>query len=50
MSKRQLVLIETDNNDWRLDEETKRRGREGVAMARSALREALAAEVEAPAA
>jgi hypothetical protein len=39
--ERQLVLIEDNESDWRLDERTRRLGREGVAAARDALREAL---------
>lgn len=38
--ERQLHLLEHTDVDWRLDEETRRRGREGVAMARAALVEA----------
>ncbi len=34
---RQLVLLDEDDADWRLDEETRRIGREGVARARAAL-------------
>jgi len=39
--ERQLVLIEDNESDWRLDERTRQLGREGVAAARMALREAL---------
>jgi hypothetical protein len=39
--ERQLVLIENNESDWRLDERTRQMGREGVAAARVALREAL---------
>jgi hypothetical protein len=38
--ERQLVLIEDNDSDWRLDERTRQLGREGVAAARVALREA----------
>ncbi|HUR17677.1 MAG TPA: hypothetical protein VMZ51_01915 [Acidimicrobiales bacterium] len=33
----QLVLLEEDDLDWRLDERTRERGRRGVAAAREAL-------------
>jgi hypothetical protein len=39
--ERQLVLIEDNESDWRLDERTRQLGRQGVAAARVALREAL---------
>jgi hypothetical protein len=39
--ERQLVLIEDKESDWRLDERTRHLGRQGVAAARNALREAL---------
>ena len=39
--ERQLVLIEDTGSDWRIDERTRQLGREGVAAARAALREAL---------
>jgi hypothetical protein len=39
--ERQLVLLEDTESDWRLDERTRQLGREGVAAARYALREAL---------
>ncbi|HMC03964.1 MAG TPA: hypothetical protein VKJ83_00655 [Actinomycetota bacterium] len=39
--ERQLVLIEDNESDWRLDERTRQLGRNGVAAARLALREAL---------
>jgi hypothetical protein len=39
--ERQLVLIEDNESDWRLDERTRQVGREGVAAARVALRQAL---------
>ena len=38
--ERQLILLEDADVDWRLDEETRRRGRQGVAAARAALVEA----------
>jgi hypothetical protein len=38
---RQLALIETRDKEWRLDEETRETGREGVRQAREALRRAL---------
>jgi hypothetical protein len=38
--ERQLVLLEDNAADWRLDEETRRLGRQGVAEARAALVEA----------
>ncbi|MGQ0617865.1 MAG: hypothetical protein ACT4PW_12890 [Acidimicrobiia bacterium] len=37
--ERQLALIE-EPSDWRLDEHTRQAGREGVAKAREALRQA----------
>ena len=37
---RQLVLIEHEKSDWRLDERTREVGRKGLAEAREALREA----------
>lgn len=40
--ERQLVLLAEDDADWRLDEETRRTGREGVARARAALAQARA--------
>jgi len=43
MEERQLILIEPDEataEQWRLDEATRRAGREGVQQARAALREA----------
>jgi len=42
MSNRRLLLLEPGEHDWRLDEDTKRRGKAGVATARAALAEALA--------
>lgn len=33
----QLVLLEDENLDWRLDERTRERGRRGVAAARAEL-------------
>jgi len=42
--ERQLVLMddtEGTESDWRLDERTRQLGREGVAAARTALRQAL---------
>jgi len=35
--ERQLILLEDTSVDWRLDDETRRRGRQGVAEARAAL-------------
>ncbi|HEX2701435.1 MAG TPA: hypothetical protein VHM89_14645 [Acidimicrobiales bacterium] len=35
--ERQLILLEDTEADWRLDDETRRRGRQGVAQARQAL-------------
>ncbi|MGH9065512.1 MAG: hypothetical protein ACRDZQ_16260 [Acidimicrobiales bacterium] len=40
--ERQLVLIETDERDWRLDEPTRDAGRRGIEAAREALRKAAA--------
>jgi hypothetical protein len=40
--ERQLILIDAPH-DWRLDDETKEIGRDGVAQAREALREARSA-------
>jgi hypothetical protein len=37
---RQLRLLEAPEDDWRLDDETRRVGLKGVAAAREALREA----------
>jgi hypothetical protein len=37
---RQLVLLDPKNIDWRLDERTRELGRQGIAEARRALREA----------
>jgi hypothetical protein len=37
---RQLVLMDPATVDWRLDEHTRRLGRQGIADARRALREA----------
>lgn len=34
----QLVLLEDENIDWRLDERTRERGRKGIAAARATLR------------
>lgn len=45
--ERQLVLIEHDETDWRLDELTREAGRRGLAAAREALRQALAARAAA---
>lgn len=39
--RRQLVLLEPDTSDWRLDETTKEIGRRGLAEARKALQQAL---------
>lgn len=38
--ERQLVLLEDAESDWRLDDETRRRGLQGIAEARAALQEA----------
>jgi hypothetical protein len=38
--ERQLILLDDQPADWHLDDETKERGRLGVAMARAALVEA----------
>lgn len=38
--ERQLVLLEDTEPDWRLDDETRRRGLQGVAEARAALQDA----------
>jgi hypothetical protein len=38
----QLVLLDTDAPDWKLDPETREIGRRGVAEAREALRRAAA--------
>ncbi len=38
--RRQLVLMEPDKSDWRLDEATKEIGRRGIAEARKALQRA----------
>ncbi len=38
---RQLVLIESSEADWRLDEHTREVGRAGIAEARQALAEAV---------
>ncbi len=35
--ERQLILLDTESADWRLDDDTKERGRQGVALARAAL-------------
>lgn len=35
--ERQLILLDDDRADWRLDEATRERGRRGVAEARAAL-------------
>jgi hypothetical protein len=37
---RQLVLLDPNNIDWRLDERTREVGRRGIAEARRALNEA----------
>ena len=42
MRKNQLVLIDRDDADFRLDERTRELGRQGIAAAREALREAVA--------
>src|SRR4051794_38559782 len=44
--ERQLVLIETADHDWRLDERTKEIGMRGVELARRQLREARRAALE----
>ena len=36
--KKQLVLLEERHEEWRLDERTRRTGRQGVQRAREALR------------
>lgn len=36
----QLILIETGEHDWKLDERTRETGRRGIAEAREALRRA----------
>jgi hypothetical protein len=36
----QLVLLEDDERQWRLDERTREIGRRGIALAREALRQA----------
>jgi hypothetical protein len=38
---RQLVLIETREREWKLDEHTREAGREGIRQAREELRRAL---------
>lgn len=45
--ERQLVLLETNSADWRLDETTKAIGRAGLAEARKALEEAKARRLAA---
>ncbi|MEY2455172.1 MAG: hypothetical protein QOK06_266 [Acidimicrobiaceae bacterium] len=45
--ERQLVLIETADHDWRLDERTKEIGLRGVELARQQLRDARRAALEA---
>lgn len=35
--ERQLILLNDDMADWRLDNDTRERGRRGVALARAAL-------------
>ena len=47
--ERQLVLIETADHDWRLDERTKEIGLRGVELARQQLREARRAALESAA-
>jgi hypothetical protein len=42
--KRQLRLLESHEDPWRLDEETREIGRRGVAKAREALRRVEAAD------
>lgn len=37
---RQLVLISDERHEWRLDERTREVGRQGLAVARQALRQA----------
>jgi hypothetical protein len=46
----QLALLECPDNQWRLDERTRRIGREGVQQARRALQDALHQVEERPAA
>ena len=45
---RQLVLIESGEPDWRLDEHTVEVGRRGVAAAREVLRQATASKRDVP--
>ena len=44
--ERQLVLIESGDHDWRLDERTKEIGLRGIELARQQLREARRAALE----
>ena len=41
MRSNQLVLIENNNTDFRLDDRTREIGRKGIAAAREALRDAV---------
>jgi hypothetical protein len=45
MERQQLILIEAPV-DWRLDDETREVGRDGIAQAREALREARSAAMQ----
>jgi hypothetical protein len=45
--ERQLALIDPEDHDWKLDDETRERGMEGVRAAREALRLALAEQHDA---
>jgi hypothetical protein len=44
--ERQLVLLDLEARDWRLDDRTREVGRQGVAAAREALRQARAAALD----
>jgi hypothetical protein len=43
MKNRRLLLTDRGDRTWRLDDETRRRGKEGVARARAELERAIAA-------
>jgi hypothetical protein len=45
MNEPRLILIDDDPPEWQLDDETRRIGREGLAKARAALREAAAVAI-----
>ena len=45
--ERQLLLLEENPPEWRIDDETRAVGRAGIADARRALRDALARSAEA---